>query len=64
MRTVALERYSDDVHAEVKAGLVAAITAQILTEAINISNVADPISQRKNVKVVLSQLAELFSSRA
>lgn len=64
MRTVALERFSDEAHAEVKAGLVAAITAQILTEAINISNAADPVAQRTNVKVVLTQLAELFSSRA
>jgi hypothetical protein len=59
MRDVALERYQLERHVEIKAGLVSALTAQVLAEAISLST-STQSSQRKNVKVVLQQLSELF----
>lgn len=59
MRDVALERYQQERHVEIKAGLVSALTAQVLAEAISLST-STQSSQRKNVKVVLQQLSELF----
>lgn len=59
MRDVALQRYQQERHVEIKAGLVSALTAQVLAEAISLST-STQSSQRKNVKVVLQQLSELF----